>query len=95
MKHIGKVIQEFRFERDWTLEQLAKFVGVHMATLSRIENSGTPSARTLYKLKKAIPAVEVMCEEERAVVGFAKAELSPDTTLAHSSSRHRLVLNSI
>jgi DNA-binding XRE family transcriptional regulator len=53
---IGKRLKAFRLERDMTFEQLGTLVDLNPSTLWKIENGErTPSERTLYKLKKAIP----------------------------------------
>ena len=48
-------LQKIRWERDYSIEQLARISGVSSAQISRIENGlTTPTVDTICKLAKAL-----------------------------------------
>ncbi len=62
----GQKLKRYRLEHDLTFEALAEIINkdlpeesrIHASTLSRLENEVTePNERTLYKIRKAFPAL--------------------------------------
>jgi transcriptional regulator with XRE-family HTH domain len=69
MEQVADILKQFRLERDWTFERLSVYTGVNVATLCRVERKqNVPNARTLYKLRKSIPAIDLALEERERQV---------------------------
>jgi transcriptional regulator with XRE-family HTH domain len=53
---LGQRIKEYRYQRDWTQEQMALHCGVGRHTIQRAECGIQLAERTEYKLKKILEA---------------------------------------